>query len=114
MWIGPIGVGCRSGQVLVPLGGQDLSAPAGVVGVPGVAAADVAGHAVAVVRAVDVVPGDVAAERAGASDVAAFAVAFEAIAAGHAVAVGAGMMRPLPGGVMVAAIVVTSLGVGHP
>jgi len=41
--------------------GQHLGAPAGVVGGPGVAAADAAGHAVVVVGAVDVVPADVAA-----------------------------------------------------
>src|SRR5215469_1604434 len=69
---------------------QDLGQPAGVVGGPPVAAADPAGHAVAVVGAVDVVPAGVAAERAGSPDVAALTVAFEAVLAGRAVAVGAG------------------------
>src|SRR5215470_5705298 len=72
------------------LTGKDLGAPAGVVGGPAVAAADAAGHAVAIVGAVDVVPAGVAAERAGAPDVAALTVAFEAVPAGRAVAVGAG------------------------
>src|SRR6266516_2656402 len=72
------------------LAGQDLGTPPGVVGGPAVAAADPAGHAVAVVHAVDVVPAGIAAQRAGAPDEAALAVAFETVSPGDAVAVGAG------------------------
>src|SRR5262249_37840516 len=53
-------------------------------------AADPAGHAVAVVHAVDVVPAWVATQRAGARDVSALALAFVAAPPGDTLAVWAG------------------------
>src|ERR1019366_2117218 len=95
------------------IGGQHLGAPPGVGSGPPVAAVDAAGHTAAVVGAVDVVPARVAAERAGATDVASLAVAFKAVPARHAIAVRAWHDGPLPGGVMVTSIVVTSLRAAH-
>src|SRR6266480_632929 len=75
--------------------GQDLGTPPGVVGGPLVAATDPAGHAVAVVGAIHVVPARVAAERAGPPNEAALTAAFDTVPAGDAVAVGAGDDAPL-------------------
>jgi hypothetical protein len=83
-------------------------APTDVIGCPPVAAASAAGHAVAFVGAVDVVPAGVTAERASTADVAALAVAFEAVRPWTPLQSGHGTMRALPGGVMVSANVVTS------
>src|SRR6266436_6521534 len=64
---------------------------------PAVAAADPAGHALAIVGAVDVIPARVTAERACAHDVPAVALAFVATAPGHAVALRAGHDDALAG-----------------
>src|SRR6266567_1580388 len=68
---------------------QPLCQPARILRGPSVAAADSAGHAVTIVLAVDVVPGNIPAERAGQPEDLASALALVAVQARHALALGA-------------------------